>query len=245
MARGRRRRAPPVGGPADAVKAHERCLAKVRVLGLGRREHGDAESTGGRDGRDSGERGHCGECRCDLGGGRRRGESESGEKCPRVMRVGGVCAHPSVPRREESRFRREGPGLPGVQTEPAFARVGDGDTIGVDIGRATSCEERRRRIRCRDGRDSECEDGRACRTQGIAVAHGPTLRRDAWGAEDGPTEIRGIPGFTPATRPGCGPDLPKCQNPRNLLLVRPTGKSEKAGRPRPLKRRTTSNPNSS
>ena len=39
--------------------------------------------------------------------------------------------------------------------------------------------------------------------------------------------------------PGMRPGLPDPQKPCNLLLVRPTGKSEKAGRPRPLKRRTT------
>ena len=37
-------------------------------------------------------------------------------------------------------------------------------------------------------------------------------------------QSRVIAGPGEATRPGCGQDLPHPRNPRNLLLVRPTGK---------------------
>ncbi len=60
----------------------------------------------------------------------------------------------------------------------------------------------------------------------------PSLRGSLWLGRR-PSEIRGITRVTDATRPGCGPDLPNPRNPRNLLLVRPTGRKRRGREPRP------------
>lgn len=140
------------------------------------------------------------------------------------VRVVGVRAHPPVGGGEERREQPEGNRTFPVHTHPAPARVGDRDAIRLDLRPAGDAGESHRGGCC--GQHRALGEGGDCGTSGERdrVLHGhtlalydPILRSDLG-------ERRSL---SHATRPGCAQDLPDAHRPRNLLLVRPTGKSER------------------
>ena len=101
------------------------------------------------------------------------------------------------------------------------------DAVGVEIRHPVDAGQTQGG--CRGARDrGACQRGDV-RASGERhdAAHGATIRpgRERLTVRSGRTwcVVSPRPG---ATRPGCEPDLPDAPGPRNLLLVRPTGKSE-------------------
>ena len=131
-----------------------------------------------------------------------------------VVGVVRVCADEPVARAEERGERCESDLRAAVPSQPSLTGVGDRQANGIDGGGFVEPGEAR-------GRRRGAHHGTRCQRRDVGAgrkrhhrAHNATLRC-AWHTQ-----------ANPATRPGWRADLPDTWEPRNLLLVRPTGKSE-------------------
>ena len=157
-----------------------------------------------------------------------------------MVRIVRVRAHPAILGCEERRQGSEGDGLRTIDAQPPFARECDRHTFRVDACGPHDTRNAHRGGRRRlHGIPCELRCVRAC-GEGHRDAHVGTIRpfTALLCGDRGERRIHDA-----ATRPGCKPDLPSPRNRRKLLPVRPTGKSEKAERPRPPQAENHPNPN--